>query len=68
MTFALSIMATKKWYLREKNSSRYCEGEWIYFVENRIWVDDIYRANTWKTKKAATAFREEIGRGEVYGE
>lgn len=61
-------MAAKKWYLREKNSSRYCKGEWIYFVGNRVWADDVNKANIWNTKKAATAFRDELGRGQVYGE
>ena len=61
-------MAAKKWYLREKNSSRYINSEWIYHLVNHDWVDDVTKAKSWKTKKEAMSYCELLGRGEVHGE
>ena len=27
----------KKWYVREKNSSRYINSEWIYYYNTNVW-------------------------------
>jgi len=60
---------TKKWYVREKNSSRYISGEWIFYKHDNIWTDNLTDAKAWRTKKEATAFSSDIlKRGEVYGE
>jgi hypothetical protein len=59
---------SKKWYVREKNSSRYVEGDWIYYVQGNIW-GGFAKANYWRTKKEATSYLTNIlRRGEVYGE
>jgi hypothetical protein len=58
----------KKWHIREKNSSRYVEGDWIYYVQGNIW-GGFEKANYWRTKKEAAAYLTDIlKRGEVYGE
>ncbi len=59
---------SKKWYVREKNSSRYVEGDWIYYIQDNIW-GGFAKAKAWRTKKEATAYNlETLKRGEVYGE
>lgn len=60
---------TKKWYIREANSSRYVEGDWIYYMFDNKWTNNLTEAKAWKTKKEAAAFSSDIlNRGEVYGE
>ena len=59
-------MAAKKWYVRQKNSSRHVEGDWIYYVSERRWTGELTNAKAWRTKKEAIAFISESG-GEVYG-
>lgn len=60
---------TKKWYVREKNSSRYISSEWIFYKHDNIWTDNLIDAKAWRTKKEATAFSSDVlKRGEVYGE
>ncbi len=61
-------MANKKWYVRDRNSSRHVNGFWIYYLSERTWTTEKDKAESWRTKKAATAFCEELGKGEVYGE
>jgi len=66
-------MATKKWYVREVNSSRYVSEPYIYWMEGgesiNTWTSDFSKAKSWQTKKEATAFiSESLHRGEVYGE
>ncbi len=57
----------KKWYVREKNSSRYINSEWIYYYNTNVW-GELDKAKQWKTKKEATAYCNDIlKRGEVYG-
>jgi len=60
-------MASKKWYVRQKNSSKHVEGDWIYYVSDRKWTGALSNAKAWRTKKEAIAFSSENG-GEVYGE
>lgn len=60
-------MANKKWYVRQKNSSKHVEGDWIYYVSDRKWTGILSDAKAWRTKREATAFSSENG-GEVYGE
>lgn len=58
----------KKWYVREKNSSRLVEGDWIYYVNDKTWTVDVSEAKAFKTKKDAEAFSSELlKRGEAYG-
>ena len=66
-------MATKKWYVREVNSSRYVSEPYIYWMEGgesiNTWTSDLSKAKSWQTKTEATAFiSESLHRGEVYGE
>lgn len=65
-------MATKKWYVREVNSSRYVSEPYIYWTEGgsiNTWTSDKDRAKAWRTKKEASAFVSEVlHRGEVHGE
>jgi len=59
----------KKWYVREKNSSKLVEGDWIYYVNDKTWSVDPSSAKAFKTKKEAEAFSSnDLKRGEVYGE
>lgn len=60
---------SKKWYVRQKNSSRYISSEWIFYKHDNIWTDNLIDAKAWRTKKEATAFSSDVlKRGEVYGE
>lgn len=65
-------MSTKKWYVREVNSSRYVSEPYVYWTEGshiQTWTTEISKARAWRTKKEATAFiSEALGRGEVHGE
>lgn len=67
------MASTKKWYIREINSSRWVGEQYLYWMEGgdtiNTWTTDIYRAKAWRTKKEASAFiSESLHRGEVYGE
>ena len=67
------MASTKKWYVREFNSSRHVVDSYLYWMEGgktiNTWTTDISRAKAWRTKKEATAFiSESLHRGEVYGE
>lgn len=58
----------KKWYVREKNSSRLVEGDWIYYVNDKTWTVNLSDAKAFMTKKEAEAFSSELlKRGEAYG-
>tara|TARA_B100001059_G_scaffold223431_1_gene248399 strand:+ start:1226 stop:1426 length:201 start_codon:yes stop_codon:yes gene_type:complete len=66
-------MSTKKWYVREVNSSRYVSEPYVYWTEGesiQTWTTEITKARAWRTKKEATAFISEAlgNRGEVHGE
>ena len=60
---------SKKWYVREANSSRWIDGDWAYFMKDNTWTGEKSRAKAFRTKKEATAFASEVlRRGTVYGE
>jgi hypothetical protein len=50
----------KKWYVREKNSSKLVEGDWIYYVHDKTWSVDLSSAKAFKTKKEAEAFSSDV--------
>lgn len=63
-------MATKKWYVRKENTSRYINASYVYYVggdDSECWTTSISKAKSYRRKSEATVLSLELG-GEVYGE